>query len=170
MALATGPDGSLYICESNIGKIWRVMYKGDKNTFGAPQLAAMEARKSTRTYIKTPDSVNDNLGKGGEMEGHVLYMSYCRGCHQQNGMGDNNRYPPLAGSDWLSGDNNRLIRVLLRGLQGEIKVNGKTYAGIMPAHGAFLDDHAIASILTYARKRFNKAGSPITTAEVTKLR
>ena len=97
-------------------------------------------------------------------------MSYCRGCHQQNGKGDNNRYPPLAGSDWLSGDDNRLIRVLLHGLQGEIKVNGKTYDGIMPAHGAFLDDHAIASILTYARKRFNKAGSPITTAEVTKLR
>lgn len=170
MALATGPDGSLYICESNKGKIWRVMYKGDKNIFGAPQLAAMETLKSARTYIKTPDSVKDNLGKGGEMEGHILYMSYCRGCHQQNGKGDNNRYPPLAGSDWLSGDDNRLIRVLLHGLQGEIKVNGKTYDGIMPAHGAFLDDHAIASILTYARKRFNKAGRPITTAEVTKLR
>ena len=30
MGLATGPDGSLYISESNKGKIWRVMYKGDE--------------------------------------------------------------------------------------------------------------------------------------------
>lgn len=170
MGLATGPDGSLYICESNKGRIWRVMYKGDRDKFGTAQLAAMEARKSSRTYIKTPDPVKDNLGKGGEMEGHILYMSYCVGCHQPNGKGDNSRYPPLAGSEWLSGDRDRLIGVLLHGLQGEIKVNGKTFNGIMPAHGAFLDDHAIASILTYVEQRFNKVTCTVVTAQVTRIR
>ncbi len=145
------------------------MYKGDKNKFGATGLAMMEARKS-RTYVKTPDSVKDNMGKGGEMEGHVLYGSYCSGCHQQNGKGDNGRYPPLAGSEWVTGDRDRLIRILLYGLQGEIKVDGKTYNGIMPAHGSFLDDHAIASILTYLQVRFNKAKNPFASAEVTRLR
>ena len=170
MGLAEGPDGSLYICESNKGKIWRVMYKGDKNNFGDAQLAKMDARKSSRTYIKTPDEIKDNMGKGGEMAGHILYNSYCVSCHQRNGKGDNNRYPPLVGSDWVTGDHDRLIKVLLYGLQGEIKVNGKTFNGVMPAHGAFLDDHAIASILTFVKKSFNKENIPVYASEVTKAR
>jgi mono/diheme cytochrome c family protein len=170
MGLAEGPDGSLYITESNKGKTWRVMFKGDKNNFGQRQLAAMEDRRKTRTYIKTPDSLKDNLGQGGEMEGLILYNSYCAGCHQRDGRGDNNRYPPLLGSEWVSGDRQRLISILLQGLQGEIQVNGKTYNGVMPAHGAFLDDHAIASILTYVKGRFNKDHKAVPSDEVTRVR
>ncbi len=169
MGLAEGPDGSLYISESNKGKIWRVMYKGDRAAFSTAQLARMEARKM-RSYIKTPDEVKDNTGKGGEMAGLILYNSYCTGCHQRDGKGDNNRYPPLLGSDWVNGDKDKLIGVILNGLQGEIKVNGKTYNGLMPAHRAFLDDHAIASILTFIKKRFNKSGIPVASAEVTRIR
>lgn len=169
MGLAEGPDGSLYISESNKGKIWRVMYKGDKDKFGKADLAFMEGRKS-RTYIKMPDEIKDNLGKGGEMEGLILYQSYCASCHQRDGRGDNSRYPPLAGSEWVTGDRQRLIRILLQGLQGEIQVNGRTYNGVMPAHGAFLDDHAIASILTFIQGAYNKVHTPIASDEVTKVR
>jgi glucose/arabinose dehydrogenase/mono/diheme cytochrome c family protein len=169
MGLAEGPDGSLYISESNKGRIWRVMFKGDRNKFNEADLAGMATRKN-RTYIKTPDEKQDDMGKGGEMAGHILYGSYCVSCHQRDGKGDNSRYPPLVGSDWVTGDRNRLIGVLLNGLQGEIKVNGKTFNGIMPAHGAFLDDHAIASILTYVEKSFNKVNIPILSSEVTKAR
>ena len=169
MGLAEGPDGSLYISESNKGKIWRVMYKGDKGKFGEAQLTRMELQKA-RTYIKTPDEVKDNLGIGGEMNGLILYRSYCIGCHQRDGKGDNNRYPPLTGSDWVNGNKERLISVVLNGLQDEIKVNGKTYHGLMPAHGGVLDDHAIASILTYIKKRFNNDNNAVTSAEVNKVR
>ena len=169
MGLAEGPDGSLYISESNKGKIWRVMYKGDKNKFGDVQLAEMEERKS-RTYIKTPDEVKDNLGVGGEMNGLILYHSYCAACHQRDGKGDNNRYPPLAGSDWVAGDQQKLIAVILNGLTGEIKVNGKTYNGLMPAHNEFLDDHAVASILTFVKRNLNKQNIEVTSAEVSKVR
>ncbi|MBS1659660.1 MAG: c-type cytochrome [Bacteroidetes bacterium] len=169
MGLAEGPDGSLYISESNKGKIWRVMYKGDRAGFGEAQLASMEARKS-RSYIKTPDETKDNMGLGGEMEGHVLYNVYCATCHQRDGKGDGSRYPPLAGSDWTLGDKDRLIEVILHGLQGQIVVNGKTFNGVMPAHGGFLDDHAIASILTYVESAFNKQHNPIGSSEVTKVR
>ncbi|MEO5684817.1 MAG: c-type cytochrome [Chitinophagaceae bacterium] len=169
MGLAEGPDGSLYISESNKGKIWRVMYKGDSNTFPETQLAEMEKRKS-RTYIKTPDEVKDNLGKGGEMAGLILYNSYCASCHQRDGKGDNNRYPPLAGSDWMAKSSDTLISTILYGLQKEITVNNKTYNGVMPSHGGFLDDHAAASILTYVKKRFHKENIVITSAEVSKVR
>jgi glucose/arabinose dehydrogenase/cytochrome c553 len=169
MGLAEGPDGSLYISESNKGKIWRVMYRGDRTAFNASQLEAMEQRKS-RTYIKTPDEVKDNLGLGGEMAGLILYNSYCASCHQRDGKGDNNRYPPLVGTTWVTGNSDTLINVILQGLQKEITVNGKTYNGVMPAHKAILDDYAVASILTYVKKRFNREGTAITSAQVNNVR
>lgn len=169
MGLATGPDGSLYISESNKGKIWRVMYKGDRNKFGKEQLAAMEQRKS-RTYIKTPDEVADNLNTGDALEGSILYKTYCANCHQGDGKGDNNRFPPLDSSEYVIGDRSRLIGIILNGLQGEIKVKGKTYSGIMPAHENILDDHAVASIVTYIRRRFGKQKEIVTTPEVTAVR
>lgn len=170
MGLAEGPDGSLYITESNKGKIWRVMYKGDKNSFGSAQLANLEERKRTRTYIRTPDEAKDHLGLGGDMQGYILYNSYCTSCHQKDGKGDNSRYPPLVGSDWVTGDRERLIDVIVHGMQGEIKVNGKTYNGIMPAHGQFLDDHAIASIVAFIKRRFNKENVTVSLEEVRRIR
>jgi len=168
MGLASGPDGSLYISESNKGKIWRVMYKGDKDKFGPAELAQMEKRKS-RSYIKTPDEVQDNLHMGDRLEGSILYHTYCASCHQRDGKGDGNRFPPLAGSDWVTGEEKRLIGILLNGLQGEIKVNGKSYNGLMPQN-SHLDDHAIASILTYIRTRFGNRAASVNALQVTKVR
>jgi glucose/arabinose dehydrogenase/cytochrome c553 len=170
MGLAMGPDGSLYISESNKGKIWRVMYKGDKNKFGENELAEMEKRKNTRTYIKTPDEKADNLNTGDRLEGSILFETYCANCHQQNGQGDNNRFPPIAGSEFVTGDKTRLINIILNGLQGPVTVNGKTFNGLMPAHKDILDDHAIASIATYIRSRFGNKASGVYTTEVTQVR
>lgn len=169
MGLATGPDGSLYISESNKGKIWRIMYKGDKKKFGEAQLAQMEKRK-TRSYIKEPDVIKDNLHRGDMLAGSILYNTYCASCHQQNGKGDNSRFPPLSGSEWVTGDKKKLLGVILNGLQGEIKVNGQSWDGLMPAHSGFLDDHAIASIATYIRQNFGNKASAITSMEVSTVR
>lgn len=168
MGLATGPDGSLYIIESNQGKIWRVMYKGDKDRFGEAELASMEERKS-RSYIKTPDEMLDNLGHGDELSGSILYNTYCAACHQRNGRGDNNLFPPLAEADWVTGDADRLIDIVLNGVQGDIMVNGKSYNGLMPPNN-HLDDHAIASILTYIRTNFGNKAAPVNALQVSKIR
>ncbi len=169
MGLAEGPDGSLYISESNKGKIWRVMYKGDKNKFGDAQLANMEERKSAE-YIKTPDPVKDDFHTGSTMQGGILFNSYCATCHQRDGKGDNSRYPPLSGSEFVKGDKDALIKIVLYGLQGRVKINGRTWDGVMPAHAVVLDDHAVASILTYIRKRFGDNSSDVSSIEVAKNR
>jgi mono/diheme cytochrome c family protein len=170
MGLAEGPDGSLYISESNDGKIWRVMYKGDKNKFGDAQLAQMTKRAETRSYIKTPDEKADNLNTGDRLEGSILYKTYCANCHQGDGKGDGARFPPLAGSDYVTGDKNRLIDIVLNGLQGKITVDGKSFSGIMPPHKDMLDDHAIASITTFVRNRFGRVKGSVSTLEVTAVR
>jgi glucose/arabinose dehydrogenase len=63
MGLAEGPDGSLYISESKQGKIWRVIFEGDKASFGISQLQKMEQLKATRSYLKTPDQKLDKLSE-----------------------------------------------------------------------------------------------------------
>lgn len=169
MGLAQGPDGSLYISESEQGKIWRVMYKADKTKFGEEQLAVMKKRES-RTYIKTPDEVKDNLNTGDRLEGSILYKTYCASCHQGDGKGDGGRFPPLAESEYVTGDKNMLIGIVLNGLSGKIMVNNKTYNGFMPPHKDILDDHAIASIATYVRNRFGKVKGSVSTLDVTAVR
>lgn len=168
MGIAMGPDGSLYLGDTEHGKIWRVMYKGDKAQFGEPQLKEMEGRKQL-AHIRTPDEVEDNLQKTLTAKGETLYYSYCGICHQSNGKGASGRYPPLAGADWVTGDKERLIGIVLNGLEGPIDVNGETYNNVMPQH-SFLSDEDIASVLTYIRQNFGNEAEAVTPTEVAKVR
>ena len=163
MGLSEGPDGSLYVTESVKGKIWRIMFKGDKAAFGEQQLAVMTKRKEEATNIKTPDETKDNLFKN--TPGSIAYTQYCASCHQAGGQGDGNRYPPLFGSKWVSGPNKTLIEVVLKGLTGPIEVRGKPFDGVMPAH-AFLTDEQVADILSYVRTRMTHGGTRISADEV----
>lgn len=169
MGISMGPDGSLYITESVQGKIWRVMYTGDKEDFGEAALAKLEERKRTRTNIKNPDEEADNLEKGLLETGAQTYNIYCATCHQTNGKGDGTRFPPLSETDWVTRNNKRLISLVLNGLEEQIEVNGVNYNGIMPAH-SFLSDVEIAGVLTYIRKNFGNNSSSISATEVAKVR
>ncbi len=165
MGIAEGPDGSLYLGETEEGKIWRVMYKGAKREFGAPQLAAMEQRKQL-AHIRTPDIAEDNLQRQGKLvEGEQLYLLYCGACHQRNGKGASGRFPPLIGTDWVTGDKDRLIKLVINGMEGPIEVNGEAYNGLMPQH-SYLENDEIARILTYIRTSFGNEASAILPEEV----
>jgi len=168
MGIAIGPDGSMYVSDSEKGKIWRIIFKGDKNKFGAQQLAAMEKEKSN-SHIRMPDEINDNLDKDKPSSAAKLYDTYCRMCHQQNGKGDGARFPPLDSSEWVIGDKKRLINLVLNGVQGPIDVKGKSYNGTMPMH-AFLSDNDLAVVLTYVRRSFGNAADSVNAAEVGMLR
>ena len=168
MGIAMGPDGSLYISETEKGKIWRVIYKGDKKNFGTAQLAEMEKHKLL-SHIRTPDEVKDNLEKGKIPEKAKLYNTYCAACHQNDGKGDGNRFPPLGGTDWVTGDKTKLLNTLLKGLNGEIVVNDKPYNGLMPAHN-FLKDEEVANILNYIRQNFGNTASAVSVEEVKEYR
>ena len=168
MGIAIGPDGSMYVSDSEKGKIWRIMFKGDKNKFGAQQLAAMEKEKSN-SHIRMPDEINDNLDRDKPSSAAKLYDTYCRMCHQQNGKGDGARFPPLDSSEWVIGDKKRLINLVLNGVQGPIDVKGKSYNGTMPMH-AFLSDNDLAVVLTYVRRSFGNAADSVGADEVKKIR
>lgn len=164
MGLAQGPDGSLYISDSQKGKIWRILFKGDKKTFGTKELSVMENRKKS-AHIKTPDEIADNLQKGAVAGGEKIYQTYCVTCHLFNGQGDGNRFPPLDSSEFVLGDKKKLINILLQGMQQQITVKGKQFNGLMPSH-SFLSDTDLALVLTYIRENFSNKSTAITAEEV----
>ncbi|MEJ7913939.1 MAG: cytochrome c, partial [Chitinophagaceae bacterium] len=97
--------------------------------------------------------------------GSLVYEQSCVTCHQANGAGVPNLNPPLAKTTWVSGDKNRLIKILLQGLSDEIEVNGEVYQNVMPPHN-FLTDQQIADVLTYVRNSFGNKSAAVTVAEV----
>lgn len=169
MGLAMGPDGSLYISESEKGKIWRVMYKGDKAKFGEADLVEMQKRKETQPHIKTPDIIKDNVNTAKIAAGGKLYNTYCATCHQTNGKGDGTRFPPLESSEYVKGDKKQLIDIVLNGLSGPITVKGVGYNEVMPAN-AYLSDEQISLILTYVRANFKNNLTGIQPGEVARVR
>ena len=168
MGLAMGPDGSLYVGDTERGKIWRITYQGEKAAFGRAQLAGMEARQRL-PHIRTPHQTADNLDEEVALRGAKVFNTYCATCHQRNGQGDAQRFPPLAGTDWVVGDKDRLINVVLNGLEGPIEVRGRTYSNPMPQH-SFLSDEDIANVLTYIRQSFGNQANSVSVRDVNIVR
>ncbi len=100
--------------------------------------------------------------------GQEVYSSFCIHCHQQNGAGVAGRYPPLAGSEWLSGDTPVLI--VLHGLQGEIEVKGQVYSNVMAPWGGVLNDEEVAGVVNYIRSSWGNSGEKTTAERVKQLR
>ena len=172
MGVSMGPDGSLYVSETEKGKVWRIFYQGDRTKFTTAQLAKMELRKKLPGF-KIPDVMRNNLMSGMLGSGAKLYTTYCANCHQKDGKGDGNLFPPLSGSEWVTGgkymEKDLAIRVILNGLEGPVKVKNKPYNSVMPKHN-FLSDDQIAKVLTYIRNNFGNNSSLVTASEVKKVR
>jgi nitrite reductase (NO-forming) len=101
-------------------------------------------------------------------QGKNVYESNCLACHQADGEGIPNAFPPLAKSDFLNADHNRAIDILLHGRSGPITVNGKNYDSVMPAIA--LNSEQIANALTYVLNSFGNNGGQVTPAQVDKQR
>lgn len=104
--------------------------------------------------------------------GKKVYVRNCVACHQVDGNGLPGVYPPLVKSDWVKDNPQRLIKLVLSGLQGEVIVNGTTFANAMTAFGGLLDDKEIAAVLTYIRTSpdFGNESYPVDAAIVAKVR
>lgn len=108
-------------------------------------------------------------------QGKAIYAKegYCSTCHQADGKGlVASGFPPLAGTTWVTGNEERLIKIALKGLMGPIEVNTKKYPGQVPMtpFGGLLNDQEVAAVLTYVRNSFGNKAPVITAAQVKKVR
>ena len=98
---------------------------------------------------------------------------FCGTCHQEDGKGlEASGFPPLAGTRWVTGSEERLIKIALNGLHGPIEVLGKEYPGQVPMtpYGQILKDEEIAAVLTYVRNAFENRATPIYPEKVAEVR
>ena len=102
-------------------------------------------------------------------KGRETYKLYCLGCHQSDGSGVSDLIPTLVQTDWVSGDRNRLIRLVLEGLEGPIVVNGEHFSGVMGAFD-YLSDEEVAALLTYLRQTFRNQAPAVVPHEVARVR
>jgi len=98
---------------------------------------------------------------------------YCGTCHQGDGKGlVASGFPPLEGTQWVLGNEERLIKLTLKGLHGPIEVLGQKYPGQVPMtpFGGLLDDEEMAAVLTYIRNDWKNKASVIYPEQVKKVR
>ncbi len=103
------------------------------------------------------------------VDGAQVFTGKCAACHQATGLGLPGVFPPLAKSPWVVGAEERLLQILLHGIQGPIEVLGATYNGAMPAWNT-LSDAELAAVATYIRGAFGNSAGAITAETVAKAR
>jgi nitrite reductase (NO-forming) len=103
-----------------------------------------------------------------EETGEQIFGRTCIACHQANGQGIPNVFPPLAGSDFLKNNIRIAIGFVVDGHSGPIVVNGKDFNNTMPPQP--LDDQQIAKVLTFVRSNFGNKMSPVTPKDVGQIR
>lgn len=130
---------------------------------------------------------NENVKHGGSQEaaapadprivGEKLFNNAaCNTCHQPTGLGVPGAFPPLVNSEWVTGSEERLIRIVLHGLQGPIKVGGTEYNSVMPAFGRVAgsgfnwSDEKVSAVLTYIRQAWGNNAGPISVQKVSEIR
>lgn len=102
-------------------------------------------------------------GPAGAVDGKQVYTANCVACHQAGGTGVAGVFPPLTGSEWVTGQPRVLANILLHGVEGELAVKGTVYKGTMPAF-AQLGDSELAAVASYVRSNWSNQ-APAVAAE-----
>lgn len=134
---------------------------------------AGEAKGNDRVKVPKHIAKNKNVRKS-FISGKAIYEEEgnCATCHQENGNGlPDVGFPPLAESEWVTGNEERLIKITLHGLIGPITVKGKKYPGQVPMTSfKQLSDQEIADVLTYVRNSFGNKAPHLNQKQVAKVR
>jgi nitrite reductase (NO-forming) len=161
--------------------IFRAFNKGAMGMLkveGAANPIVYSGKQSDTLYAGTANKVAAVVGikstdvAGADTQyakGKSVFLQTCFACHQPNGQGLPNVFPPLAGSDYLMADKQRSIAIVLRGCNGEVSVNGKKYVSSMPALSV-LSDKQIADVLSYVRNSWGNSGQAVSAEEVRTVR
>lgn len=131
----------------------------------APELGD---RRTLADLMPRAGSANGTVG--GAVDGAQIFAAQCVACHQANGAGLAGVFPPLAGAEYLIGNEKLSINILLHGISGKLTVKGNVYNGMMPNFGDKLSDDEIAAVLSHVRTSFGNSASKIEAATVKAVR
>ncbi|MGJ8671335.1 c-type cytochrome [Rubritalea sp.] len=102
--------------------------------------------------------------------GAALYKN-CASCHGTGGAGVAGVYPPLAGSEWVTGSGKVPALVMIHGVSGPISVKGNDYNGAMPPMADGWSDFDIAALTYYLQNNFgNNVGEIFSAEQIAEIR
>lgn len=141
-------------------------------SLGLQPAAAQTKKLTTATKPAAKPAAKPATGGGlsaSVARGKAVYTQYCLTCHQVDGGGVPRMNPPLIATDYVKGDNARLIKVILQGFSEKVEIEGDIYSNTMPAHN-FLTDQQVADVLTYVRNSFGNKVKGIQPDQVKQVR
>jgi mono/diheme cytochrome c family protein len=163
--------------------MWLIVVYGLAVFFGGAYLGRYSGSfaEASLDYPNPPKVAKPGGGGGGAQAGGELspvergkkvFMANCAVCHQANGLGSLNQgYPPLAGSEYVNGGSKRNAMIVLKGLQGPLKVKGQQFGtAVMQPWDKTLNDQKIADVLTYIRQEWGNTGGPVAPEQIAGLR
>lgn len=103
------------------------------------------------------------------IEGKKVYDLYCATCHQSDGGGVQRMNPPLIKTKYVLGNKEELIKIILKGMNEPIEIDGEDFENPMASH-SFLSDVQIADVLNYIRNSFGNNASEILPVHVKEVR
>ena len=118
---------------------------------------------SAEVAVTTSKSLAEKMESGKQ-----IYMKTCFACHQAEGQGIPNAFPPLANSDYLNANVSRAIEIVLKGKTGEITVNGEKYNSVMTRQAISNDE--IADVMTYIYNSWGNNKTNVTKAQVDQVK
>ena len=104
--------------------------------------------------------------------GGVLFGGSCAACHGVSGRGIDGLAPSLVGTTWVRDSDAWLVRIVLDGVTGPIRIDDVEWNLSMPGHvrDARFDDEALAGVSTYLRRAWGHAGDPVAPETVARIR
>lgn len=104
--------------------------------------------------------------------GEKIFAARCASCHQANGLGIEGQFPPLVASEWVSADSGVIANIILKGLKGEILVNGVKYGTSAAVNMAAvpISDREIANVSTYVRQAWGNTSAEVSEDLVSEIR
>src|SRR5436190_8231485 len=126
------------------------------------------------TVVKVPEHLKGDdrklFLKGAEIYGRE---GYCATCHQPDGEGlALSGFPPLAKSSWVAQDDDRLIKLTLKGMFGPLDLDAKKFPGQVPMtpFGGLLNDEELSAVLAYVRNSFGNKSPVIPASKIKQVR
>lgn len=131
-----------------------------------PPVGRLIAALATRgVAAQSPSQQETPVDSASYAAGKKTYEKYCTACHQANGQGIAESFPPLAGNQNLS-DIGLVVQTVHEGKSGHTTVRGRTFNGTMPPIGSGLSAKEIAEVATYIRNSWGNAFGGVTVEEV----